>query len=133
MSDIPAWSVVVVVFNKHEHVLAISRNFNPRDPGLPDGDSLPTDQTPAQTAARVLFEKTGLTALELRCVDQWEGSLDQQVYVFVVPRWKGARPRTTDSGKPFWTAPEGLFVRTALFREEAKRIFDKLHAMVEKQ
>ena len=122
----PAWSVVIVVFNGPRNVLAISRGFNTRDPGFPGGDSEDIDQTPAQTASRELFEETGVTAVELRCIDQWEGERGQPVFAFFVPRWKNTRLRTSDEGKPFWTRPENLLKKTAYYRDDAKRVFEKL-------
>jgi len=122
----PAWSVVIVVFNKQHDVLAICRGFNPRNPALPGGDSELDDNTPAQTAARELLEETAVTALELRCFDQWEGERGQPVFAFLVPRWTGIRLRTSYEGKPRWMPPEALLVKTALFREEAQRMFEKL-------
>jgi 8-oxo-dGTP pyrophosphatase MutT (NUDIX family) len=122
----PAWSVVVVVFSGPHNVLAISRNFNTRDPSFPGGDSEPRDKTPAATAKRELFEETGLTALELRCMDEWTGERGQTVYAFFVPKWKGARLRTSDEGKPYWTRPHRLLVKTATYRDTAQRLLEKL-------
>lgn len=121
----PAWSVVVVVFRDGD-VLAISRNFNPRDPSLPGGDSDPTDEDPGHTAARELFEETGIRAVELRAVDQWTGDRGQPVFAFIVPKWRGKRLRTSDEGKPFWTHPKSLLIPTATYRESAQRLFEKL-------
>lgn len=123
---IPAWSVVVIVFSGAHNVLAISRNFNTRDPGFPGGDSEPTDDTPAQTARRELFEETGLTAVELRCMDEWVGERGQPVYAFFVPRWKGSRLRTSSEGKPYWTRPERLLVKSATYRDHARILLERL-------
>lgn len=123
---IPAWSVVVVVANGNNDVLAIRRGFNPRDPALPGGDSEPQDESPAQSAARELFEETGVTAIEMRCIDQWTGERGQPVFAFFVPKWRGKRLRTSDEGKPFWAQPHTLMGKTASYRDEAKRIFLKI-------
>jgi 8-oxo-dGTP pyrophosphatase MutT (NUDIX family) len=128
---IPAWSAVAVVFNGPRNVLAVSRGFKTRDPGFPGGDSEPGDDTPAKTAARELFEETGITALELKCIDEWVGERGQPVYVFYVPRWRGSRLRTSDEGKPFWTSPETLLKRTAFYRMEAARVFESLERLTE--
>lgn len=124
----PAWSVVIFVANGNNDVLAIYRNFNMRDPALPGGDSEPSDASPAQTTARELREETGLTALEARCIDRWEGDRGQPVFAFFVPKWKG-RLRASNEGKPFWTQPKTLLAKTAHFREYAERLFLKLSEM----
>jgi 8-oxo-dGTP pyrophosphatase MutT (NUDIX family) len=123
---VPAWSVVVVVFSGPQNVLAISRSFNTRDPSFPGGDSEPFDRSPADTAKRELFEETGVTATELRCMDEWTGERGQQVYAFFVPKWKGKRLRTSDEGKPYWTRPHRLLVKTATFKDSAQRLLEKL-------
>lgn len=125
---IPAWSVVVVVSNGNNDVLAISRGFNLRDPALPGGDSEPFDESPAQTAARELLEETGLKALEMRCFDRWVGERNQPVFAFYVPQWKG-RLRTSSEGKPFWTQPKNLLSKFAYYHDEAKRVFEKLQEL----
>lgn len=117
-----------MVPNAHGDFLAISRGFAVRDPALPGGDSEDTDQTPAQTAARELFEETGVRAMELHCIDQWEGSRGQPVYAFVANKWRGKRLRTSSEGKPFWTNARVLTQKTAFYKTEAQRIFDKLIA-----
>jgi 8-oxo-dGTP pyrophosphatase MutT (NUDIX family) len=122
----PAWSVVVVVSSGPSNVLAISRNFNTRDPSFPGGDSEPTDENPAQTAKRELIEETGIMAIELRCMEQWVGERGQPVYAFFVPKWKGSRLRTSSEGKPFWTQPQTLLGRGATYREEARHLLEKL-------
>lgn len=122
----PAWSVVVVVNNANNDVLALSRGFSVRDPALPGGDSEPGDETPAQTAARELLEEAGLIALELRCIDRWQGERGQPVFAFYITKWRGKRLRTSDEGKPFWTQPHKLLVKTAFYRDEARRLFAKL-------
>lgn len=127
-SEIPAWSVVVIVANGNNDLLAITRNFNVRDPAFPGGDSEPTDATPAQTAARELFEETGITAIASRCIDQWVGERDQPVFAFFVPKWKG-RLRTSPEGKPFWTQPKTLLTKTAYYHEDSQRILMKLNEM----
>jgi 8-oxo-dGTP pyrophosphatase MutT (NUDIX family) len=122
----PAWSVVVVVTRGAQNVLAISRNFNTRDPSFPGGDSETTDESPAATAARELFEETGIKAIELRCMDQWMGERGQPVYAFFVPKWKASRLRTSDEGKPFWTTPQRLLIKSAFYRDFAQRLLEKL-------
>jgi 8-oxo-dGTP pyrophosphatase MutT (NUDIX family) len=124
-SEIPAWSVVVVVSNG-PNVLALSRAFNVRDPAFPGGDSESTDESPAQTAVRELFEETGITAIEARCFDRWEGERGQPVFAYFVPRWKGKRLRVSPEGKPFWTHPDTLLTKTAHYHQDAQRILDAL-------
>lgn len=128
-SVVPAWSVVVAVPNKHGSFLAISRGFAVRDPALPGGDSEDTDATPAQTAAREVFEETGVRVLDLKCIDSWQGDRGQPVYAFVAGHWRGKRLRTSAEGKPFWASPRGLTQKTAYYREEARRVFEKLSQM----
>jgi 8-oxo-dGTP pyrophosphatase MutT (NUDIX family) len=126
VEETPAWSVVLVVFNGPEHVLALSRGFNTRDPSFPGGNAEPDDETPMQTAARELYEETGLKATELRCMDEWVGDKGQPVFAYFVPKWKGKRLRASDEGKPFWTQPRTLLAKNATFRDEAKRLLSKL-------
>lgn len=126
---VPAWSVVVVVANLNNDVLAISRGFNVRDPALPGGDSEAGDESPAQTAVRELFEETGINAIEARCVDRWEGDRGQPVFAFYITKWKGKRLRASAEGKPFWTQPNTLLSKTAYYREDAKRVFLRLSEM----
>jgi 8-oxo-dGTP pyrophosphatase MutT (NUDIX family) len=126
---IPAWSVVLVV-PQGKNVLALSRSFNVRDPALPGGDSEEADETPAATAVRVLLEETGLRAVELKCIDQRVGERGQPVFAYFIPRWRGSRLRVSDAGKPFWTHPSALTVKTAQFREIAQQLFDKLSELV---
>lgn len=123
---IPAWSVVTIVYNGPHKVLAISRNFNPRDPGFPGGDSEPLDATPADTARRELYEETGIHAVKLRCIDQWVGERGQPVFAFFVPQWQGGRLRTSDEGKPFWAKPRRFLARGATYRDHAERLLQKL-------
>jgi len=123
---VPAWSVVVVLFKGANMVLAVSRSFNTRDPALPGGDSEVTDRDPAATAKRELFEETGITATELRCMDQWVGERGQPVYAFFAPKWKGVRLRTSDEGKPFWTRPRNLLAKSATYRDIAQKLLTKL-------
>lgn len=127
-AGIPAWSVVVVLFKGPRFVLAISRNFNQRDPGFPGGDSEPGDENPAATARRELMEETGVHAAELRNMAQWTGDRGQPVYAFFVPKWKlpSARLRTSNEGKPFWTTPQKLLVKSATFHETARLLLEKL-------
>jgi 8-oxo-dGTP pyrophosphatase MutT (NUDIX family) len=122
----PAWSVVVVVFKGARGVLAITRNFNPRDPSLPGGDSELEDETPAQTAKRELFEETGLQATELRCMEQWVGERGQPVFGFFAAKWKGSRLRTSAEGKPFWATPQRLIIPSATYRKDAQRLLHTL-------
>ena len=121
----PAWSVVVVAFRGPRHILAVTRSFNTRDPALPGGDSEPRDATPADTARRELFEETGMSATELRCMDQWVGERGQPVFAFFAPKLRG-RLRASPEGKPFWTTPGRLLVKTATYRETAARLMEKL-------
>lgn len=123
---VPAWSVVVVVSNLHNDVLAISRGWDLRNPALPGGDSEPFDESPAHTAMRELFEETGITALEARCIERWEGDRGQPVFAFFITKWKGKRLRASAEGKPFWTQPNTLLSKTAQFRDDAKRVFLKI-------
>lgn len=125
-NEVPAWSVVLVVANGHNDVLAITRGFTVRDPAFPGGDSEPTDKSPAQTAQRELYEETGLKALEVSCIDRWVGERGQPVFVFYVPRFTGRRLRASTEGKPFWTQPKTLLMKSAYYRDEAKRILEKL-------
>lgn len=127
-TEVPAWSVVVVVPSGSD-VLALSRGFNVRDPAFPGGDSEPADEAPAQTALRELQEETGVIALEARCFDRWTGDRGQPVFAYFVPRWKCRRLRVGSEGKPFWTQPHKLLVKTAQFRDDAQRLLDKLHGM----
>jgi hypothetical protein len=130
MKDVvPAWSVVLIV-PQGKNVLALSRSFNVRDPALPGGDSEADDASPAATAARVLLKEAGLRAVELKCVDQIVGEREQPVFVFFIPQWRGSRLRVSDAGKPFWTAPRALTVKTAQFKETAQLLFEKLSALV---
>lgn len=122
----PAWSVVVVVFGGPYNVLAVARGFNARDPALPGGDSDPDDVSPSATAKRELYEETGIHAIELRCMDEWIGERGQPVYAFFVPVWKGVRLRSSSEGKPFWTRPPRLLVKTAQFRAYAEHLLSKL-------
>lgn len=123
---IPAWSAVAIVFSGPQNVLAIARNFNPRDPSFPGGDSEPTDENPAATAKRELLEETGITAVELRCMAQWEGERGQPVFAFFVPRWRGRRLLTSDEGKPFWTRPNRMLMKSATYRDAAQMLLEKL-------
>lgn len=127
-TGIPAWSVVVVVFQGPRFVLAISRNFNQRDPGFPGGDSEPEDENPAATAKRELFEETGVYAVELRNMAQWTSDRGAPVYAFFVPKWKlpASRLRTSNEGKPFWTTPQRLLIKSATYRETARLLLEKL-------
>ena len=116
----------MVVLSGAHNILAISRNFNTRNPGLPGGDSESFDDSPADTARRELYEETGIQAVELRCMDQWTGERGQPVFAFIVPKWKGSRLRTSDEGKPFWTRPRRLLIKSAAYRDSAQRILEKL-------
>lgn len=122
----PAWSVVIVVANGNNDVLAISRGFAVRDPAFPGGDSEPGDETPAKTVQRELYEETGLRAQEAKLIDRWEGERGQPVFVFYVPKFSGRRLRASTEGKPFWTQPNTLLMKSAYYRDEAKRILEKL-------
>jgi len=115
----------VAVVPNGPHVLAITRGFNPKDPSFPGGDSEPTDDTPAETAQRELFEETGIIAQELRAIDQWVGERGQPVFAFFVPQWQG-RLRASNEGKPFWTPPQRLLVSTATYSASALRLMEKL-------
>jgi len=123
---VPAWSAVVVLFHGPRNVLAITRAFNPRDIALPGGDSVPEDESPAKTAARELFEETGLLASELRCMAQWTGERGQPVFAFFVPKWRGRRLRASSEGKPFWTTPERLVRSENAYATEARDLLEKL-------
>jgi 8-oxo-dGTP pyrophosphatase MutT (NUDIX family) len=121
---VPRWSSVVVAFDG-ERVLAISRGFNPRDPALPGGDGEAGDTTPASTAAREMFEETGLRARELRLMDTWVGDRGQTVYAFFVPRWTG-RIRSSSEGKVYWSSLGNVLRRSATYRKDAKRLLEKM-------
>lgn len=125
-SENPAWSVVIVVANGHNNVLAIARGFRSLDPALPGGDSEEGDDSPAQTAQRELYEETGLKALEVRCFDRWVGERGQPVFVFYVPKFSGRRMRASSEGKPFWTQPNKLLLKSAYYCNEAQRVLEKL-------
>jgi 8-oxo-dGTP pyrophosphatase MutT (NUDIX family) len=118
--------VVVVVFSGPYNVLAIARDFNARNPALPGGDSNLEDANPAATAQRELFEETGIRALELRCMDEWIGERGQPVYAYFVPTWKGSRLRSSSEGKPFWTRPERLVGKNAVYKAYAEHLLGKL-------
>jgi 8-oxo-dGTP pyrophosphatase MutT (NUDIX family) len=122
----PAWSVVMVVPKGGSGILAVNRGFNPRDPALPGGDSEEADESPAATAARELFEETGIKALELRCMAQWVGERGQPVFAFFVPRWQGSHLRVSEEGKPFWAHPRSLVAKTAYFRDDARKLLEQL-------
>jgi 8-oxo-dGTP pyrophosphatase MutT (NUDIX family) len=122
----PAWSVVTVLFRGPQQVLALARNFNPRDPAFPGGDSEVFDASPEDTATRELMEETGVEALELKLMDKWQGERGQPVFAFFVPRWRGPRLRTGAEGKPFWTRPERLVHRSATYGADAQRLLAKL-------
>lgn len=122
---VPAWSVVIVVMRGMHEFLALTRNFNPRDPALPGGDSEDSDAAPAETARRELLEETGLTAKELRCIDRFEGDRGQPVFVFFATKWSG-KPRIGSEGKPYWSSPNALTTKTATYKEEARRILQVL-------
>jgi 8-oxo-dGTP pyrophosphatase MutT (NUDIX family) len=122
----PAWSVVTVLFSGPQHVLALARNFNPRDPAFPGGDSEPLDDNPEATACRELLEETGVEALELKLMDKWTGERGQPVFAFFIPRWRCVRLRTGDEGKPFWTRPERLIYRGATYGVQAQHLLAKL-------
>lgn len=116
----------MVVFSGPYNVLAVARDFNARNPALPGGDSDPSDDSPATTAKRELYEETGIQAIELRCMDEWIGERGQPVYAFFVPVWKGVRLRTSSEGKPFWTRPPRLLSKTAQYRAYAEHLLTKL-------
>ncbi len=118
----------MVVFKGPRFVLAISRDFNQRNPAFPGGDSDPEDATPADTAKRELFEETGIRATELRSMAQWTGSRGIPVYAFFVPKWglPAGRLRTSNEGKPFWTTPEKLLIKSATYRDSARVLLTKL-------
>lgn len=123
----PRWSAVVVAFNG-ANILAVSRGYIPRDPAMPGGDATDEDTSPAATAAREMFEETGLRARELRLMDVWEGTRGQKVYVFFVPRWQG-RLRSSSEGKAYWSTTANVLRRSATFRFEARRILEKLQRL----
>lgn len=118
----------MIVFNGAHRVLMVNRKFNVRDPALPGGDSEPEDLTPAKTAIRELFEETGLRAMELICVDKWEGERGQPVFAFFVPKWKGSHLRSSSEGKPYWAYPQKLLVMSAKYRDIAQRLLEKIKA-----
>lgn len=122
---VPAWSVVIVVTKGPHEFLVLTRNFNPRDPALPGGDSEDSDSAPAESARRELLEETGLVAQELRCIDRFEGDRGQPVFVFVATKWSG-KPRIGNEGKPYWSSPLALMTKTATYRQEARSILQKL-------
>ncbi|MEE8385942.1 MAG: NUDIX domain-containing protein [Dehalococcoidia bacterium] len=122
----PMWSAVVIVPRGQHQVLALNRGFSQRDPAFPGGDWDVADASPAATARRELWEETGIEAIELKCVDRWQGERGQEVYAFLVSRWKGSRIRPSAEGKPFWTRPDKLLAPTATFREDARRLLQKV-------
>lgn len=119
------YSVVILVMRGTEHVLAITRNFDIKNPALPGGNAEPGDETPAASAARELREETGIQALALTFLEQWIGERGQPVYAFYAPKWRG-HLRTSSAGKPYWTKPTNLLAKTAQFGDIALKLLDQL-------
>lgn len=125
----PRWSAVVVAFNG-PNILAISRGFIPRDPAMPGGDAEPTDTSPAATAAREMFEETGLRARDLELIGAWQGTRGQPVYAYHAKRWTG-RLRSSSEGKAMWATAGHLLRKSANFRIEAHYLLSELERLPE--
>jgi len=126
---IPAWSCVAIV-RRAQEFLVVSRGFNVRNPAFPGGDSEPSDENPAFTAARELYEETGVRALKLRCIDRWVGDRNQPVFAFLVYEYRDVpRLRVSEEGKPYWTTAGGLLTPGADYRKDAERLLQKLSTL----
>jgi ADP-ribose pyrophosphatase YjhB (NUDIX family) len=124
------WSVVVVVPRAAQYAV-IARGFNTRDINFPGGYKDPEDATPADTAARELYEETGLmtTAEFLKLIDTWKGAQNEPVYAYLATGYRG-RMRSSGEGKPFWTANiSSLVKRTSTFRQDNARLLRKMLEM----
>jgi len=125
---VPAWSSVAIV-RKGREFLVLSRGFNVRNPAFPGGDSEPSDESPAFTAARELYEETGVRAIKLRCIDRWVGERNQPVFAFLVEEYRDIpRLRVSEEGKPYWSSARGLLTMGSDYRKDAERLLDKLSA-----
>ena len=123
----PAWSCVAVV-QRGTEFLVLSRGFNVRNPAFPGGDSEPTDESPAFTAARELYEETGVRAVKLRCIDRWVGDRNQPVFAFLVYEYRATpRLRVSEEGKPYWAPGHVLLTPGSDYRKDAERLLHKLN------
>ncbi len=119
----PPWSVVVVVFDSRNRVLALSRHFNRKDIALPGGDCDPEkDGSPFQTAGRELHEETGLIpGSDCRELAVWKGDRGQDVHAIHIKTVRG-NMRPSGEGKPFWSPIEALFGARCFYQEKAREL-----------
>jgi 8-oxo-dGTP pyrophosphatase MutT (NUDIX family) len=98
-------AAAVLIRNKEDLILAVSRKDNPDDFGLPGGNVDPGENY-RQTAIRETFEETGLVIDDLECVfTRDEGEYSVRTYI---PRIVSGEIKTTEKGVVKWITEEKL-------------------------
>lgn len=122
-----AWSVVLVV-PRGTQVLMQKRGFLSNDLNFPGGNAIDNERSAQQTAVRKLLEETGLIAdvHDFECIDVLMGSEGQNVYVYLVNKYRG-RPRSSNGGRVFWSKQyHRLAMKSSTFSSYNERIVRKL-------
>jgi 8-oxo-dGTP pyrophosphatase MutT (NUDIX family) len=120
-------AALVLIVNPLRQVLAISRDHDVLDLGLPGGTAEPArDRTIADTAFRELMEETGVVARELSWLHE---GMSGTHYVTTfrlesAATWPPAFRSTPFEGHVGWVAPERLLAPTCRYKDHARIILE---------
>jgi ADP-ribose pyrophosphatase YjhB (NUDIX family) len=123
-SDLPKATCVLVI-NREGLILAVSRRDNYEDLGLPGGKN-ELNETCSETAARELFEETGLKAKNLEFIygDECQGKVSYWCATYIAEAEGKIEPRPGE-GVVRWVEPKVLIKGS--FGPYNQKLFDFLN------
>lgn len=121
-----AGAAVLVLDDKLEQCLAISRGRDKRDWNLPGGHT-EGNETPLQAAIRELYEETGITATPSNLKPVYKHGT---AHVFLATdffRWPSELRSDPFEGHVTWQPLERLCRPSCTFHQHARRLFSHLN------
>jgi 8-oxo-dGTP pyrophosphatase MutT (NUDIX family) len=132
-------SVVALIEDEHQHVLAVSRKGEPDNLGLPGGKIEPQDcgstwQSPIMAVCREVLEEVGLLVdpQDVEFIyERVDPASDSVAWCYRIKKWKGTPKAAEPKTWVGWVMPVRLFYPECVFREYNRSLFRHLGLVLE--